>query len=325
MTSQIIWWVGFGVFVVVMLTLDLKVFNRKAHEIKIKEALLWTAFWIALALLFGLGIYLWRGHGDALEFLTCYLIEESLSIDNLFVFLLIFAYFGVPPMYQHKVLYWGIIGAIVMRLVFIVAGIELLNRFDWVFYIFGTFLIISAARMAFQKDEKIDPEKNPVLRLFRRFVGVTENYEDGKFLVKKAGRYLATPLLIVVLVVETTDVVFALDSIPAVLGITLNPFIVYTSNIFAILGLRSLYFALAGVMRLFYYLRYGLIAVLIFVGAKMLITNFYKVPTEIALGVVVGVLLISVIASIIWPRKQRIVPVPSKLPNEVKQANQDKG
>jgi tellurite resistance protein TerC len=327
MTSQILWWVGFGVFVLVMLTLDLKVFNRRAHEIKIKEALLWTAFWVALALLFCLGIYLWRGHGHALEFLTCYLIEESLSVDNLFVFLLIFAYFSVAPKYQHKVLYWGIIGAIFMRLIFIVAGIELLNRFDWVFYIFGAFLVITAVRMAFQKHEKIEPEKNPVLRLFRRFVRVTEGYEDGKFLVKRAGLYFVTPLLIVVLVVETTDVVFALDSIPAVLGITLNPFIVYTSNIFAILGLRSLYFALAGVMRLFYYLRYGLIAVLIFVGVKMLIAHFYKIPTEIALGVVAGVLLIAVIASIIWPRKQEIVPVPSELPDEGKgptQANHDK-
>jgi tellurite resistance protein TerC len=320
MTSQVLWWVGFGVFVAVMLTLDLKVFNRRPHEISIKEALLWTGFWVALALLFGLGIYLWRGHGNALEFLTCYIIEESLSVDNLFVFLLIFAYFAVAPRYQHKVLYWGIIGAIIMRLIFIVAGIELLNRFDWVFYIFGAFLVITAVRMAFQRDEKIEPEKNPVLRLFRRFVRVTDTYEDDKFLVKKAGLYFATPLLIVVLIIETTDVVFALDSIPAVLAITLNPFIVYTSNIFAILGLRSLYFALAGVMRLFHYLRYGLVVVLIFIGVKMLISVSHPhiISTEIALGVVAGVLLIAVIASIIWPRKQEIVPVPSELPDEGK-------
>jgi tellurite resistance protein TerC len=322
MSSQVLWWLGFGVFVLVMLTLDLRVFNRRAHEIKIKEALLWTAFWVSLALIFGLGIYLWRGHGDALEFLTCYLIEESLSVDNLFVFLLIFAYFSVPPMYQHKVLYWGIIGAIIMRLIFIVAGIELLNKFDWVFYIFGAFIIITAIRMAFQKTEKVEPEKNPVLRLFRRFVRVTENYEDGKFLTKKAGLWLATPLLIVVLVIETTDIVFALDSVPAVLAITLNPFIVYTSNIFAILGLRSLYFALAGVMRLFYYLRYGLIAVLIFVGAKMLIANIYEIPTEIALGVVAGVLFIAVLASIIWPRKKEMIPVPSRSPDEGRKPGQ---
>jgi tellurite resistance protein TerC len=325
MSSQVLWWLGFGVFVLVMLTLDLRVFNRRAHEIKIKEALLWTAFWVSLALIFGLGIYLWRGHGDALEFLTCYLIEESLSVDNLFVFLLIFAYFSVPPMYQHKVLYWGIIGAIIMRLIFIVAGIELLNKFDWVFYIFGAFIIITAIRMAFQKTEKVEPEKNPVLRLFRRFVRVTENYEDGKFLTKKAGLWLATPLLIVVLVIETTDIVFALDSVPAVLAITLNPFIVYTSNIFAILGLRSLYFALAGVMRLFYYLRYGLIAVLIFVGAKMLIANIYEIPTEIALGVVAGVLFIAVLASIIWPRKKEMIPVPSRSPDEGRKPGQLSG
>jgi tellurite resistance protein TerC len=318
MSNQVLWWVSFSVFVVVMLTLDLRVFNRRAHEIKIKEALLWTSFWVALALLFDLGIYLLLGHGDAVEFLTCYLIEESLSIDNLFVFMLIFAYFAVPAMYQHKVLYWGIIGAIIMRLIFIVAGIELLNKFDWVFYFFGAFIIITAIRMAVQKDEGVAPEKNPVLRLFRRFVGVTENYEDGKFLVRRAGLWLATPLLIVVLVIETSDIVFALDSIPAVLAITLNPFIVYTSNIFAILGLRSLYFALAGIMRLFYYLRYGLIIVLIFVGAKMLIADFYKIPTEIALGVVVGVLSIAVIASIIWPRKKGMITLALRSPDEGK-------
>jgi tellurite resistance protein TerC len=328
MEGQILWWVAFAVIVVVLLVLDMKVFHRKAHVIKVKESLLWTAFWIALSLLFCLGIYLWRGHGDALEFLTCYLIEKSLSVDNLFVFLMIFSYFAVPSIYQHKVLYWGIIGAIIMRLAFIEAGVTLLEKFDWVFYIFGAFLIITAFRMAFQKDKEIDPEKNVVLRLFRRFVPVTGDYEKDRFFVKRAGRYIATPLFIVVLVVETTDVVFALDSIPAAFGITLDPFIVYTSNIFAILGLRSLYFALAGVMRLFHYLHYGLVVVLIFVGVKMLIADFYKMPIEIALGTVVGVLLISVIASIIWPRKDKIIPVPSHLPDEGKgptQADQDKG
>ena len=327
MEGQILWWVAFAVIVVVLLVLDMKVFHRKAHVIKVKESLLWTAFWIALSLLFCLGIYLWRGHGDALEFLTCYLIEKSLSIDNLFVFLMIFSYFAVPSIYQHKVLYWGIIGAIIMRLAFIEAGVTLLEKFDWVFYIFGAFLIITAFRMAFQKDKEIDPEKNVVLRLFRRFVPVTGDYEKDRFFVKRAGRYIATPLFIVVLVVETTDVVFALDSIPAAFGITLDPFIVYTSNIFAILGLRSLYFALAGVMRLFHYLHYGLVVVLIFVGVKMLIADFYKMPIEIALGTVVGVLLISVIASIIWPRREKLVPVPSRLPDEGKEpthSNQDK-
>jgi tellurite resistance protein TerC len=226
------------------------------------------------------------------------------------------------------VLYWGIIGAIIMRLIFIEAGVTLLERFDWVFYIFGAFLIVTAIRMAFQKDKDINPERNPVLRLFRRFVPVTDRYEGDRFFIKRVGRYIATPLFIVVLVVETSDVVFALDSIPAALGITLDPFIVYTSNIFAILGLRSLYFALAGIMRLFHYLRYGLVVVLIFVGAKMLIADFYKMPTEIALGVVVGVLVISVIISVIWPRKEKLIPMPSHLPDEGKgptQANQDKG
>lgn len=316
MSSQVLWWVAFAAIVMVLLVLDLKVFHRKSRVITLKESLLWTAFWVALALLFNLGIYLWRGHGPALEFLTCYLIEESLSIDNLFVFLLVFSYFAVPPAYQHKVLFWGIIGAIIMRLAFIEVGVTLLERFHWVFYIFGAFLVVTAIRMAFQRDEKINPEKNVVLRLFRRFVPVTSSYEEDRFFVKRAGRFVATPLFIVVLVVETTDLVFALDSIPAALAISLDPFIVYTANIFAILGLRSLYFALAGVMRLFHYLRYGLVVVLIFVGVKMLIADFYKIPTEIALGAVVGVLLISVIASIIWPRNEKIIPVPSQLPDE---------
>jgi TerC family integral membrane protein len=308
MSSAVLWWVAFGIIVFVLLVLDLKVFHRKSRVITLKESLLWTGFWIGLALLFALGIYLWRGHEFALQFLTCYLIEESLSVDNLFVFLMVFSYFAVAPAYQHKVLFWGIIGAIIMRLAFIEAGVTLLERFDWVFYIFGAFLIITAIRMAFQKDKEIKPERNPVLRVFRRFVPVSESYEGDRFFLKRAGRYFATPLFIVVLVVETTDLVFALDSIPAALSITLDLFIVYTANIFAILGLRSLYFALAGIMRLFHYLHYGLVVVLMFVGAKMLIADFYKIPTEIALGVVAGVLLVSVIASIIWPRKQEVMP-----------------
>jgi tellurite resistance protein TerC len=309
-----LWWIAFSVIVIVLLVLDIKVFHRRAHVIRVKESLLWTGFWIALALLFNLGIYLWRGHDEALEYLTCYLIEKSLSIDNLFVFLMIFSYFAVAPAFQHKVLYWGIVGAIIMRLAFIEAGVTLLERFDWVFYIFGAFLIITAIRMAFQKDKEIKPERNFVLRVFRRFVPVTEHYEDDRFFIRRAGRYFATPLFIVVLVVETTDVIFALDSIPAALGITVNPFIVYTSNIFAILGLRSLYFALAGIMRLFHYLRYGLVVVLIFVGCKMLIADFFKIPTGISLGVVVGVLIISVITSIKWPRKGEVMPAPSGMP-----------
>lgn len=310
MSSQVIWWIGFGVLVVVLLFLDMRVFHRRAHIITIKESLLWTSFWIAIALLFNLGIYFWQGHGPALEYLTCYLIEKSLSVDNLFVFLIIFSYFSVAPAYQHKVLFWGIIGAIIMRLAFIEAGVRLLDMFDWVFYIFGAFLVITAIRMAVQKERGLKPERNPVFRIFRRFFRITKDYEEDRFFVKRAGRYIATPLFIVVLVVESTDVIFALDSIPAALAITLDPFIVYTSNIFAILGLRSLYFALAGIMGLFYYLRHGLVVVLIFVGTKMLIANFYEIPTGIALGVVAGVLLIAILTSIAWPRKVEGIPAP---------------
>jgi len=311
MSSQVIWWIGFAVIVLVLLVLDMRVFHRRAHVITIKESLLWTFFWIAIALLFNLGIYLWHGHDPALEYLTCYLIEKSLSIDNLFVFLMVFSYFSVAPAYQHKVLFWGIIGAIVMRLAFIEAGVTLLERFHWVFYIFGSFLVVTAIRMAVQKERGIKPERNPVFRLFRRFVPITDDYEKDKFFVRRAGRCIATPLFIVVLVVESTDVIFALDSIPAALAITLDPFIVYTSNIFAILGLRSLYFALAGIMGLFYYLRHGLVVVLIFVGVKMLIADFYQIPTGIALGVVAGVLLIAILTSIAWPRKVEGIPARS--------------
>jgi len=297
-----------------MLALDLGVFHRKAHVIKIKEALLWSAFWITLSLLFNLGIYFWRGPETALEFLTGYLIEKSLSVDNIFVFLLIFSYFRVPSLYQHKVLFWGILGALVMRAIFIATGVTLIQKFHWIIYIFGAFLILTGIKMALQKDKKIHPERNPVLRLFRRYMPVTDDYKEGKFFVKRVGRYLATPLFIVLLVIETTDVIFAMDSIPAILAITLDPFIVYTSNVFAILGLRALFFALAGLMRLFHYLHYGLSTILVFVGVKMLISNIYKIPVGIALGVVASILLISVIASVILPGKAENVPAPVEPP-----------
>ena len=303
MGSKIVLWVAFNIFVLGMLALDLGIFHRKAHVIKIKEALVWSAVWITLALLFNLGIYLWRGPETALEFLTGYLIEKSLSVDNIFVFLLIFSYFGVPPLYQHKVLFWGILGALIMRAVFIAAGITLIEKFHWTIYIFGAFLILIGAKMALQKERKIHPERNPILRLFRRWVPVAEDYAEGRFLVKRAGHYLATPLFIVLIVVETTDIIFAVDSIPAILAITLDPFIVYTSNVFAILGLRALYFALAGIMELFHHLHYGLSAVLVFVGIKMLIGDIYKIPVSIALSVVAGILFISVIASIFDKKK----------------------
>lgn len=303
MSSQILQWVIFNIFVLAMLALDLGVFHRKAHVIKFKEALAWSAIWIALALIFNVGIYFWRGPETALEFLTGYLIEKSLSVDNLFVFLLIFSYFGMSPLYQHKVLFWGILGALIMRAIFIATGVTLIRKFHWVIYIFGVFLILTGIRIALQKDKEIHPERNPVLRLLRRFMPITERYEDGRFLVKREGQYLATPLLIVLLVVETTDIIFAVDSIPAILAITLDPFIVYTSNVFAILGLRALYFALAGIMQLFHRLHYGLAVILVFVGIKMILADIYKIPVGVALGVVASILLISVIASIARPRK----------------------
>jgi tellurite resistance protein TerC len=305
MGKQILPWVAFNIFVLAMLALDLGFFHRKAHAIKIKEALVWSGVWITLALLFNLGIYFWRGPETALEFLTGYLIEKSLSVDNIFVFLLIFSYFGVPLLYQHKVLFWGILGALIMRAVFIVAGITLIEKFHWTIYIFGAFLILIGIKMALQKERKIRPERNPALKLFRRWVPVTEEYVEGKFFVKRLGHYLATPLLIVLIVVETTDIIFAVDSIPAILAITLDPFIVYTSNVFAILGLRALYFALAGIMELFHHLHYGLSAVLVFVGIKMLLTDLYKIPVSIALSVVAGILLISVMTSILDKKKEK--------------------
>ena len=286
-----------------MLALDLGVFHRKAHEVQIKEALGWTAFWITLALLFNLGIYFWRGPEPALEFLTGYLIEKALSVDNIFVFLLIFSYFDVPLLYQHKVLFWGILGALIMRALFIVMGITLIQNVHWVIYIFGGFLILTGIKIALQKEKEIRPERNPVLRIFREFMPVSERYENGKFFLKKEGRYLATPLFIVLLVVETTDIVFAVDSIPAILAITLDSFIVYTSNVFAILGLRALYFALAGLMQLFHRLHYGLAAILVFVGIKMLLADIYKIPIGVALGVVASLLLVSVIASVVQRRR----------------------
>ncbi|MEF9425994.1 MAG: TerC family protein [Candidatus Mariimomonas ferrooxydans] len=290
-----------------MLAVDLGIFNRRAHVIKIKEALVWSAVWISLSLLFNLGIFFFYGSEKALEFLTSYLIEKSLSIDNIFVFIMIFSYFRVPPLYQHKVLFWGIIGALVMRGIFMIAGVTLIHKFHSVIYIVGTFLIYTGFKMAVKKNKKVNPERNTVLRLLHRFVPTTNHHEDGKFFVKQKGKYHATPLLIVLLFIETTNIVFAVDSIPAVLAITTDLPIVYTSNVFAILGLRALYFALAGVTKRFYYLRHGLIIIIMFVGIKMLLTDIFKIPTGIALGVIASVVFISLIASIIQHKKQDIV------------------
>jgi len=299
--NQLLFWILFNLFVLVMLVLDLGVFHRRTHVVKFREALLWSAMWIALAAVFAVLVYFWRGRGPSLEFVTGYVIELSLSVDNLFVFLLIFRYFQVPTVHQHNVLFWGILGALIMRAIFILAGVGLIRQFHWIIYIFGALLVYSGIKLFRQENAEIHPEKNPLLRLFRRWIPVTKDYEGAKFFVRRPGLY-ATPLFIVLLVVETTDVLFAVDSIPAILAITLDAFIVYTSNVFAILGLRSMYFALAGMMELFHYLHYGLSLVLIFVGGKMLVSHYYQIPTELALGIVAGILIISVVASMLHPK-----------------------
>jgi tellurite resistance protein TerC len=300
-------WVGFNIFVIAMLAVDLLVFHRKPHEVSLKEALSWSAVWIGLALAFNAGIYFWAGKKPALEFFTGYLIEKSLSVDNIFVFLMIFAYFKVPKKYQHEVLFWGILGALLMRAGFIAGGVALIKKFHGIIYFFGGFLVFTGIKMALDKEKEIHPEKSLVLRLFRKIMPVTSGYEGGKFFVKQGKKLFATPLFVVLLVVETTDVIFAVDSIPAILAITQDPFIVYTSNVFAILGLRALYFALAGIIQLFHYLHYGLASILVFVGTKMLISDLYKVPIGVSLGVVAGLLLLSVAASILWPKKEKVI------------------
>lgn len=304
MSDQLIPWILFNLFVLVMLAIDLGVFHRKSHAISIKEAFAWSVVWIVLALIFNAGIYFRLGPQPAMEFFTGYLIEKSLSVDNIFVFLLIFSYFRVDPIYQHKVLFWGIIGALIMRAIFIATGVSLIQQFHWIIYVFGGFLILTGIKMAQQRDKEIHPERNPVLKLFKRFYPTTDQYVGGKFFTKVNGRTAATPLFVVLLIVETTDLIFAVDSIPAILAITVDPFIVFTSNVFAILGLRSLYFALAGVMRLFHYLSLGLSLILIFVGAKMIISGFYKMPIGLALGMIAVILIASVAASVMWPKKE---------------------
>jgi len=288
-----------------MLGLDLWVFHRPAHLVKFREAIIWSVLWISLAAVFAVLLYFWQGHDSAVEFTTGYIIELSLSVDNLFIFILIFRYFQVPPDHQHKVLFWGILGALVMRGIFILVGVELIRSFHWITYLFGAFLIYSGARLFRGGEIAVEPGKNPVLRAFQRWMPVTENYEGDKFFVQRAGLY-ATPLLIVLIVVETTDLLFATDSIPAVLAITLKPFIVYTSNVFAILGLRAMFFVLAGMMEAFHYLHYGLSIVLVFVGAKMLAADFYQLRTEWALLAIITVLVVSVLASVIHPKPQQL-------------------
>ena len=302
-----IWfWIIFNAVILVLLFLDLTVWNRGGRVIPFKEALLSSAVWIALALAFAAFIHQWLGASKALEFVTGYIIEEALSVDNLFVFILLFAYFKVPPEQERTVLFWGIIGALIMRGIFIVAGVALVQRFHWVLYLFGAFLVYSGFQLLREgDDEQVDPSRNPVLKLTRKLVPVTEEYHGHSFFIHRAGKTLATPLFVVLLVVETTDVLFATDSIPAILAISRDPFIVYTSNVFAVLGLRSLFFALSGLMKIFHYLHYGLAVILMFIGAKMLASAKYEMPTWMALAVIAGVLALSVIASVMFPKEEK--------------------
>jgi len=315
-SERLFLWVAFNLFVLGMLAIDLGVFHRKAHAVTMKEAGIWSVVWIALAMVFNLGIYFAWGQDKALEFLTGYVIEKSLSVDNLFVFLMIFQYFATPAQYQHRVLFWGILGALILRAVFIATGSALLSNFHWMMYVFGGFLVITGVKMYLQGDEKIEPERNPVVRLFERWVPISKAYDGQKFFIRRDGRTYATLLMLVLIVVETTDVIFAVDSIPAIFAITQDPFIVYTSNVFAILGLRALYFMLAGVMEMFVYLKVGLSFVLCFVGAKMMLVDIYKIPIGASLAVIGGVLLLSIIASwLIQPQKTAARPHTPALPS----------
>jgi tellurite resistance protein TerC len=305
--DQLWLWVGFNLFVLLMLAVDLGVFHRHAHEVSMKEAAGWSVVWVTLALLFNYGVYRFMGAQAGAEFLTGYLIEKALSVDNIFVFVLIFAYFKVPSKYQHRVLFWGIIGALLMRGAMIGAGAYLIKQFHWIIYVFGAFLVITGIRMATQDEHDIEPESTPVIRLVKRFIPVTNEYHGQDFFVRRADasglmRRAATPLFVVLVLVETTDLIFAVDSIPAIFAVTEDPFLVYTSNVFAILGLRSLYFLLAGVIHKFHYLKLGLSAVLAFVGVKMLLTDVYKIPIGVSLGVIALTLAAAVVLSLLFPK-----------------------
>ena len=303
MIATNIWfWVGFIVFVLTVLAIDLGVFNRTPHIVSAREALIWTSVWVGLALLFAGGLALFVGHAAALTFLTGYVIEESLSVDNIFVIVLIFQYFAVPAQYQHRVLFWGILGALLMRGLFIGIGAVLLARFEWIIYVFGALLVITGIRMAVKQDEEFDGEQNGVVRFVRRLVPLTTTYHGKHFFVIENGRRLATPLLLVLVLVEATDLIFAIDSIPAIFGITRDPFLVFTSNIFAVLGLRSLFFLLASVVTKFHLLRYGLAVILTFVGAKMILEPWIHIPILLSLGIVVSVLAATIAASLRWPQ-----------------------
>lgn len=306
METPIIFWILFNAFVLLMLALDLGVFHRKNHVVTVKEALTWTVVWVALALVFNAIIYFWRGQEQALEFFTGYLIEKALSVDNIFVFIMIFTYFSIPPVFQHKVLFWGVLGALIMRVIFIFAGVALIEKFHITIYLFGLLLVFTGWKMFNHDSSKIDPGKNPVLKFFKRFLPVTPDLHEDRFWIRKDGQRYITPLFLVLVMIETTDLIFAVDSIPAILAITQDQFIVYTSNVFAILGLRSLYFALAGVVHRFWLLSYGLAVVLVFVGAKMLLVDVYKIPIAWSLIFIAVVITASVVASLkISPKKER--------------------
>ncbi len=301
MTESIWPWVAFNAMVLVILALDLGVFHRKAHEVSLKEAAGWSAVWVTVALLFNAGVWWFAGKQAGLEFLTGYLVEKSLAVDNIFVIAMIFSYFAVPAMYQHRVLFWGILGALVMRGAFIGMGAYALERWHWVIYLFGGILLATGIKMAIRKDEQVDPENNVVVKLARRFLPISDRYDGQRFWTVENGRRVATPLFLVLLLVEFTDLVFAIDSIPAIFAITKDPFIVYTSNVMAILGLRSMYFLLAGIVPKFVYLKYGLSMVLVFVGAKMMLLDVFKVPTLVSLGVIATLIGGSIALSLLRP------------------------
>ncbi len=306
MKASLSFWILFNVIIFAILALDLGVINKRAHKITLKEALAWSGVWIAVALIFNCFVFAQFGRTKALEFLTGYLIEYSLSVDNIFVFILIFSFFSVKPQYQHKILFWGILGALIMRGIFIFAGVALINKFHWIVIIFGGFLIFSGIKMLFQKEEiSVDPEKNGLVRLFRKFLPVTETLHNDSLIIRQNKKLYATPLFLVLLVIESTDLIFAVDSIPAVLAISQDTFIVYTSNIFAILGLRSLYFAVSGIMGYFRYLKVGLAIVLAFVGFKMLASYIHlEIPILLSLAIIISILLISILASVIIKKKE---------------------
>ncbi|MBA3918195.1 MAG: hypothetical protein C0516_06390 [Gemmatimonas sp.] len=308
------WWIGFNALVLFLLALDLGIFNRKAHTVSVREALGWSALWVSLAIAFGIWVGQALGRQAMLEFYAGYLVEQALSVDNLFVFILIFGYFRIPPELQHRVLFWGILGALLMRGAMIGAGAVLIARFHWIIYVFGVFLVYTGFKMAFSGGTHVEPEQNPVIRLVRRFVPLTTKFHGEHFFIREplspggVARLVATPLFVVLVLVETTDVVFAVDSIPAIFGVTRNPFLVYTSNVFAILGLRSLYFVLANIIGKFHLLKYGLSFVLAFVGAKMLLSEIRPIPIGISLGVVAAVLIGSVLLSLVIPPKEESKP-----------------